>query len=167
MKATQKELELVVREFAGEEVVRLVRYMKRRKEFSEFELAEQLGEEINKTRSMLYRLHKVNLATSVRKRDDDRGLYVYYWSFQKYRVPELVRRLKEEKLERLKQALESQEGKVYFNCADACVTTDFDTAVNFNFKCPECGQIMNQKKVCKESLATLKTKIVELEKDIK
>ena len=63
MKLSNKIIEEVVSEVAGEDVVPLVKALKNRKNVSEFKLAENIKEEVNRTRNMLYRLYDANLVS--------------------------------------------------------------------------------------------------------
>ena len=48
-------------------------------------------------------------------------------------------------------------------CRNACVRMDFEKATDFNFKCPECGELMNQVDNAR-TIDLLKDKIGELRK---
>ena len=63
MKIDNKVIDGVISEVAGEDVIKLVRYLKDKKNISEFQIADSIDHEINKTRNMLYRLFDVNLVS--------------------------------------------------------------------------------------------------------
>jgi transcription initiation factor TFIIE subunit alpha len=166
MRLTKKEFQLVVSDIAGEQVLPLVQFLKQRGQVSEFEIADELGCELNQTRSMLYKLHKEHIVTLSRKRDTVKGWYVYYWTFRKARVKELFMHMKSQELESLKAELINQNGTVQYVCSDKCALLDFDTAMNMNFRCPECGQIMQQADQQQTYVKNLQKKIKEIEEAI-
>lgn len=51
-------------------------------------------------------------------------------------------------------------------CSNACTRLDFESATNFEFKCPECGSLLNQQENLK-TIEYLKSQIKELEKELK
>lgn len=143
MKLTNKIVEDVVTEVAGEDVVPLVKNLKNKKNVSEFKLAENIKKEVNEVRNMLYRLYDSNLVSFIRRKDKKKGWYIYYWTFNLKRIKYLVKDLKKKKLERLTERLERENASHFFICNKKCIRLDFDQATGFSFKCPECGELMN------------------------
>ena len=74
-------LENFVNEVAGKDAVKLVSLMKEQENISEFTLAEDLKLSINQVRNLLYKLNEHNLVYSSRKKDREKGWYIYYWTF--------------------------------------------------------------------------------------
>ena len=144
MKITKKITENVISEVAGADVIPIINYLKDKKNISEFKIAEDLKLEVNRTRNMLYRLHGSNLVSFIRKKDKQKGWYIYYWTFNQSRVRDLTLRLKKKKVGRLKERLGRETGGNFFVCDNKCIRLDFEQAVGFDFKCPECGMLMNQ-----------------------
>src|SRR4030042_6687243 len=106
VRVSRKQFEWVVRNVAGEDVIPLAWLLKNKKNISEFELAEEIGEEVNTTRNKLYRLDQVNLAPSIRKKDEEKGWYIYYWSLKYERIPLLIKYIKKSRLNELKEKLD-------------------------------------------------------------
>jgi len=144
MKLTNNVIEEVVREIAGPETVPLVRALKNKKNVSEFKLAEDIDREINETRNMLYRLYHANLVSFVRKKDKKKGWYIYYWTFNVKQVKYLMVTLKKNRLEKSKERLDREKGADFFTCSNKCMRLSFDQAIDFEYKCPECGILMFQ-----------------------
>jgi len=164
MRITPKLIEKIVTEVVGEEAIPIVNYLKGKKNVSEFKIAEGVKEEIHRTRNILYRLLENNLVTFKRKKDKQKGWYICYWDFHPYKVKYLVEKLRKQKLEDLKERLKREQANHFFMCKSACVRMDFEKATDFNFKCPECGELMNQLDNAK-TIDFLKDKIGELEKE--
>jgi len=87
-----------------------------------------MGEDINTTRSLLYKLHKVDLVSSNKRKDMQKGWYIYYWSFKKERVKDIIRTLEISRLEKSKERLQKFNNTIYFCCDKLCVSVDFDQA---------------------------------------
>ena len=72
MRLSSKMIEDVVTEVAGSDVIPLVQNLKNKKNVSEFKLAENIKQEVNKTRNMLYRLYDFNLVSFIKKKDNEK-----------------------------------------------------------------------------------------------
>jgi|TARA_B100001971_G_scaffold204436_1_gene220559 transcription initiation factor TFIIE subunit alpha len=166
MRVTKKVIEDVVSEASGEDVVPLIRYLKDKKNISEFKIAEKIKKEVNVTRNMLYRLFEANLVSFIRKKDKTKGWYIYYWTFNPKRVKYLMYDLKRKKLDNLKSRLKREDGNYFFVCDDNCIRLDFEQATDFNFKCPECGRLVNQEDNASK-IEDIKKEIKALEREIK
>ena len=166
MKITNNVINRVIEELAGEDVVPLVHKLKNKKNVSEFKLAESIGKEINVTRNMLYRLYNVNLVYFTRKKDKKKGWYIYYWTFDMKKIKYLLFKIKKRRLERLRERLEREKMDQFFLCPNKCIRLDFEQAVNFEFKCPECGVLIEQEDNTKK-ISEIEKEIKEIEKDLK
>ena len=146
MVVTNKKIQEVISEIIGEEALPIVEYLKNRKNVSEFIIAEKVKYDMQKTRNLLYRLNSHNVATYIRKKDRKKGWYISYWTFNRRRIKDLMDKLYKQKLEKLKERLNREESNkgVFFICDQACARLDFDQATEFDFKCPECGRLLNQ-----------------------
>ncbi len=137
-------MEEVVAQVAGEDVLLLVQALKNKKNVSEFKLAEKIQQEINITRNMLYRLYHANLVSFIRKKDKAKGWYIYYWTFKPKHIKFLSEDLIKQRLEKLRERVERERDGNFFMCITKCMRLNFEQAVDFHYKCPECGQLMNQ-----------------------
>ena len=134
MKITPKIIENVVSEVAGADVIPVIKYLKNKKNISEFKIAEDLGLEVNKTRNILYRLHGANLVSFIRKKDKEKGWYIYYWTFNQARIRDLMLTLKKNKVIKLNERLERENQCNFFICENTCMRLDFEQAICFDFK---------------------------------
>ena len=166
MKLSNKLVHDVVSEVAGEDVVTLVRVLKNKKNVSEFKLADSIKQEVNKTRNMLYRLYDSNLVSFVRRKDKKKGWYIYYWTFNLKRVKYLALDLKKKKLEALKERLVREKAGQFYVCGDACIRLDFEQAMNFEFKCPECGKLIEMEDNT-EKIKKIEVDIKKLKSELK
>ncbi len=154
-----KLVEKVVVEVAGQEVIQLAKALKGRENVSEYKLASELKKEINYVRNMLYKLHDVNLVSFIRKKDKQKGWYIYYWTFNNNQVKHLLNRIKNNKMEKLRERLEREKNNQFYKCSNSCVRLNFDQSVDYGYKCPECGELLN--------LEDNREKIKEIESSIK
>ncbi len=161
---TNKKVNDVVGEVVGEDAIKIVEYLKDKENISEFKIAEKTNSEIHQIRNILYRLHNQHLVTYKRKKDRQKGWYISYWTFNKRRVKDLVGHLRIQKLDKFRERLEKEEKNrgFFFLCKNTCVRMDFDQATEYQFKCPECGTLLDQHDNSK-TIDSLKQRIIELE----
>ena len=158
MQLSPQDVEIVVAELAGQDVVPLLKALRNKSNVSEFSLATQIRKEINVTRNMLYRLYDHNLVSFTRKKDKKKGWYIYYWTFNVNRVEHLLHELHKKKLERLTERLNREKNSTFFICPNGCIRLVFDQAADFNYKCPECGTLLQQEDNAQ--------KVADIEKEI-
>jgi transcription initiation factor TFIIE subunit alpha len=161
---TDQKIHEIVTEVVGEDAVEIVKFLKGKKDISEFKIAEKTKDEIQKIRNILYRLYNYNLVAYKRKKDRQKGWYISYWTFQPKKVKDLIERLKKEKLEHYKDRLEEEEANknAFFICPKTCSRLDFTTATAHEFKCPECGALLQQQDNAR-TIDFLREKIREIE----
>lgn len=166
MKITGKAVDEVVAEVAGPDVVPLVRILSDKSNVSEFKLADSMKAEINITRNMLYRLYDHNLVSFSRKKDKKKGWYIYYWTFNKNRVRDLLINLRKKKIEKLQERLQREKTTQFYVSKEAGIRLDFEKAHDFNFKCPETGQLMEVEDNS-QRIAELERDLAQTETDLK
>ncbi len=165
MALTNKKIQETVAQIGGETAVPIVEFLKNKKNISEFIIAEKTKLDMQTTRNTLYKLNGHNVATYIRKKDRQKGWYISYWTFNKKGVKDVIEKLKKHQLEKLSERLKKEEENKgnFFICRNACARLDFDQATEFEFKCPECGDLVHQQDNAK-TIENIKAKIKELEK---
>lgn len=162
MRFTPKKIEEILIAILGPEGAPLVKELIGKSNVSEFDLATKTKKDIKIIRKMLYILHNYNLVGFTRKKDKQKGWYIYYWTL----LPESIRfnyyKMKRNLLEKLKRQLEEERKELFFVCPNTCVRLNFDQAMDFEFRCPECGELINQDNP-EERIKQLETKITALE----
>ena len=165
MRLTSKKIEEILKDILGEEGIPLVRQLIGKENVSEFDLATKTREDIKLVRKMLYILYNYNLVKFTRKKDKQKGWYIYYWTL----LPDSIRfnyfKMKKALLERLKQQLEIEERELFFICPNDCVRLNFDQSMDFEFHCPECGELISQDKNSAR-VNQIQKKIERLEKEL-
>jgi len=164
MVLTNKKIYGLVNEIAGEKAVPIIQYLKDRKNVSEFLIADKVKMDMQTTRNILYTLNSYNVATYIRRKDRKKGWYISYWTFNRKRVNDLIDKLRKDRIVKLKERLGKEEGNKgnFFICTKACARLDFDQASEFEFKCPECGGLLNQQDNSK-TIDNIKERIKEME----
>ncbi|HLC32845.1 MAG TPA: hypothetical protein VJJ82_03395 [Candidatus Nanoarchaeia archaeon] len=158
MRITPAIVDEVVSEVAGNDVLPLVKAMRNKTNISELKLAILIKREINVTRNMLYRLYDNNLVSFTRKKDKKKGWYIYYWTFNQKRVKDLIKDIKKHKYEKMLDRVNREKNVQFYICSNKCLRLDFEQSHDFQFKCPECGSLLN--------LEDNTQKIKELEKEL-
>jgi len=166
MRLSNKIIEATIVDVAGEDVLPIVHFLKNKKNISEFKIAEVIKKEINTTRNMLYRLQEANLVSFIRKKDKKKGWYIYYWTFKPKMIKHIIISLKKGKLSKLKERIIREKSSHFFICPNKCIRLDFDQAMNFEFKCPECGEIMNQEDNS-ENIRLIEEEIKKIKEELK
>jgi len=149
MKVSDKLVEEVVAQVAGQDVIELVKILKDKKNISEFKLAEHAHQEINAIRNQLYRLYDSSLVSFTRKKDKQKGWYIYYWK----------------RLEKLRERLTKEKANQYFLCTNACIRLNFEQSTDFSYKCPECANLLNQQDNSK-TIEHIEQEIRDLQKQL-
>ena len=164
IRLTNKLIQETLIEAVGEDTLVVIDFLKNRKNISEFVIGEKINVEIHQVRNMLYRLHQRHLATYKRKKDSKKGYYISYWTFNKKRIKDLVLEIHREKLLTLRERLvrEEQNKGCFFLCSNACARLDFAQSSELDFRCPECGSLLQQQDN-ERTIEHLKQKIKELE----
>lgn len=166
MKVAGKIVDDLISEVVGYDAVKVVNLLKNKTNVSEFKLAEKLKITVNHVRNMLYRLQEHNLVTSIRKKDQKKGWYIYYWTFNSQQAKSLLSVLKRKKLEELKSRLASESLDSFFLCPKDATRLRGEYAMDHNFKCPECGSLLKEQNN-QEYLGKIKKDIEILEGDLK
>ncbi len=154
----------VIRAAIGEDAVLAATIIAEAAEVSEFKIVQKAELDIQAVRNILYKLHNLNLANYKRIKDNKKGIYVSYWTFNKDAVKELAARLQQEKLQKFKERLEVETSNVngFFICPAACTRADFARAEQHRFRCEECGQLLAQEDNTR-TIDVLREKIREIE----
>ncbi len=161
---TSEKMYETIKEVVGEDSVDIVKYLQDKKNISDFKIAEVVKRDIHEVRNILYRLFNVNLVSYYRKKDRQKGWYISYWTFNKKRINDILTDLSKRKLTKFKTRLEEEqeyEGNFYI-CPQMCTRVGFDAAFDLEFRCPECGNVLNHQDNSK-TITTIKEQIKKLE----
>jgi transcription initiation factor TFIIE subunit alpha len=154
----------------------IVDILKNKSDVNEFKIADKLKITINQLRNLLYKLDAQDVVSFIRKKDKQKGWYIYYWSLNVRKALELLAKLKEKEIHQLNSVLKSHENKRFYFCKLCDIELTEETALNHDFLCPECGSLLQlqdnkdkildiKKKIAKESkmLQDIRAEISKLE----
>lgn len=165
-KLVSRELDDLVVNLAGEDVLPLVVLLKGKENVSEFLIADRLNVTVNQVRNMLYRLHKANLVTFTRKKDKKKGWYIYYWTLAVGRLEDALHQQKKRQHTEFVEKLSKEEFGKFYVCPTKCVRMTMEDAMEADFHCPECGQLLVEQDN-KRTIENIKRRIEELTAEIK
>ncbi len=166
MRLDKNKIDEVVFRILREDGLELINQLKGKSHISEFDLATKLKKDIKIVRRMLYFLYNKNLVSFIRKKDKQKGWYIYYWTLELNSIKHEFIKQKKETLERLKATLKKEEGAVFYVCSDNCVRLDMDESLEYDFHCPECGNLLEQDD-SQEKIQRLHKRIKSLGEEIK
>ncbi len=104
---------------------------------------EMKTKKITEIRSILNRLHYRGIACYNKTKNKNSGWYTYTWEIKQRRIVELILEQQAEMLQKLEQKARFDGSHEIFICKKACADTAFEIAAQYEFRCPECGEMMN------------------------
>lgn len=111
---------------------------------SEFDLAEIISSDIKEVRKILYKLHNHDVVSFTRKKDREKGWYIYFWEVEVPKIKNYLLRIKKKELDYLSQSLVYEESHLFFINPEYNVRLTFDEATEYDFRCPESGELLTQ-----------------------
>lgn len=163
-------IEEFVSEVAGKDAIKILNILKEQNNVSEFDIAEKLKMSINQIRNLLYKLNSHNLVYSNRKKDRDKGWYIYYWTFNFRHAKDLLINIKQKEMDHLKDELKKESEHRFFVCPVEGIRVEFEEALENEYKCSECGSVLKQEESTKRineieiRMSKLNSEIQELNK---
>ena len=134
----------IVNEIVGDEATIIVEFLYSNAGASEFDISENVGFTVSQVRSILYNLKAKNLIDYDRKKDKEKGWYLYYWRVLPQNFETVYINEKKTKLQQFKERLETEENSIYYICPNFCKRLSFEDALAGNFTCEVCGSLMNE-----------------------
>ncbi|MBS3162838.1 hypothetical protein J4467_02840 [Candidatus Woesearchaeota archaeon] len=165
MKLTLESIEDLINTIIGEDVIPLIKILYNKDNISEFKLAEMLNVTVNQIRNMLYRLYEQNLVVYMRKKDKKKGWYIYYWSLNQKGIGNSILKTKLKQLDDFKIRIAREQDSQFFVCPNACMRFPIETAMEYEFRCQECGSLMKELDN-KKTIENIKNMITTLENEI-
>ncbi len=127
---------------------------------------------ITEIRSILNRLHYRGIACYNKTKNKNSGWYTYTWEIKKRRIIELILEQQSERLQKLEEKARFGESHEFFVCKKGCEETAFEIAAQYEFRCPECGDMMapmnsvEKAKLVQEQITSLKEELGALQKTV-
>lgn len=166
MKISNTSLDELIMTLIGEDVLPLVHILQNKNNISEFKLAEMLNVTVNQIRNMLYRLNEQNLVNFIRKKDKKKGWYIYYWSLNEKSLENSSLKVKYKQLEDLKTRFARESEGMFYVCPMGCMRLSMEQAMEYEFRCQECGTLMKEQDNQK-TISNIQKMITDLEQELK
>ena len=122
----------------GEEGIALIERVPEAGEFSDEELAEKTGINLNTVRHTLYTLYEKRLAEYRRLKNSETGWLTYLWQLKMDRIHAVIEEDIISALERLEARLRFEEENDFYICPRCSATYTFANAASWEFECPNC-----------------------------
>lgn len=170
MKLTQKQTEELIFEIAGKEGLSVYKLLKGKSDVNEFLIAEKLKLTINQIRNIFYKFQAYNLVTSTSKKDRRKGWYIYFFTFNVLEANSAYIIIEKNKIAKLEMQVAKEKAHQFYVCPSKDMRATLENAMEHNFTCIECGQLLvpdnNAKTVVKleKEIATIKKEVAELER---
>jgi len=107
------------------------------------QIAKKTKLKVNEIRAALNVLHYHGIIIYSKKKAETSNWYTYTWFRKEDRIKELLKDKYYEEMERLNKELESMSNYQFYKCGKGCNRLPFEIAIEYDFKCPECGKAMN------------------------
>jgi len=137
----EKLLKLLVDDLAGQEASPIVDLLFNKKDVNEFLIAKKMKLTINQVRNILYKLSAEGLVSFIRKKDNKKGWYIYFWTLNAEKCILRIELELTKKIKDLESQLKSREQKRFYVCNSCGVEVAEETALENDFSCPECAEV--------------------------
>lgn len=161
---SRKDAKETLRDIGGEQGLKTFKHLvDKEEETSEYVVADEIEIEINPIRSIMYELNEDKLVSSTRKKDPDKGWYIYSWLAHPEKLKKLLIEKKEDKIEELKEKKEDEEER--YHCESCDKVFGYENASSNMFFCEDCGGTLETLS-SEEYAENVNEKIEKLEKEI-
>ena len=151
-----------VAQLSGPEGLRVADALLTRKEATDSELAEELGQKPSHIRKVLYDLYEARIAEYHKEKDKETGWLTFYWHIRPDQAAHTILEKTRKDLAQLRLALDFEQTHEFFICPEGAERFDFQRATEASFQCPEHKAVLQQHDNHGE-LEQLKERIAALE----
>ena len=131
----------LVEEITGPENGVIVEILFNKKDVNEFLIAKKMNLTINQVRNILYKLSAQGLVSFIRKKDNRKGWYIYYWTLDTLKsMVKIEEKLKRE-IDELKAKLNEREIERVYHCKSCNIEVKEEKALENDFTCEECADV--------------------------
>ncbi len=148
----QKYVDSFVNEVAGKEGLKIVSCIGC-EEVTDEKIEKQTKMKIAEIRSVLNHLHSYGLVEYKREKNLQTGWFTYTWKLNTNRALQNFVTIKKREYKQYKARLENGDGAQIYKCSKNCGGIEFEKAIEYSFRCPDCKgklNIVNQEEEMKE-----------------
>lgn len=131
----------LVEELAGETTGAIVPILFNKKDVNEFLIAKKMELTINQVRNILYKLSNFGLVSFIRKKDNKKGWYIYYWTLNTEKSLAMIHDSLAKKVQELEAELNRRETERFFVCKSCGTEINEALALEHGFSCEECAEV--------------------------
>jgi transcription initiation factor TFIIE subunit alpha len=164
MDASVTRVRQYIENLVGPEGARIANALMSKKEATDSELAEELGEKPSHIRKVLYDLYEARIAEYHKEKDKETGWLTFYWQIRPDHAATTIADKTRRDLKELQRALEFEENHEFFICPQGAERFDFERATEASFQCPEHGVVLQQHDN-KGELEALRQRVAALERE--
>ncbi len=143
-------LKEVVSMIVGKPAEGIVDLINSKNHVNEFLIAKKMDLTINQTRNLLYRIADHGLVSYVKKKDKKKGWYTYFWKLEIIKVLEFLEEILKNRIKNVEEEMRRRQNEQFYLCERCKIEIDQEKALDINFECPECGDILVLKDVTKD-----------------
>jgi len=136
-----KLLENLIEELAGEETGRIANILFNKRDVNEFLIARKMELTINQVRNILYKLSNHGLVSFIRKKDNKKGWYIYFWTLDTEKCLVLIEKSLTSKINKHDSMLDSRMSDRYYVCKPCGIEVKEEQALENGFSCEECAEV--------------------------
>ncbi len=129
----------LIEELTGENNGRIVNILFNKKDVNEFNIAKKMELTINQVRNILYKLSNFGLVSFIRKKDQKKGWYIYYWTLDTTKCLLMLESSLMNKISDFEKELIERQNKRFYVCKYCDIEVTEETALDHDFTCEECA----------------------------
>jgi len=138
-----EDVRLLIKSVVGDEGFEIVKHLFDIEKADEFEIADKLDRDVNFVRSVMYKMYTHNLVNYTRRRDPEKGWYIYTWELVPEKIYNALIDKKKERLDSLFQKVENEQSREQgFHCPSCSINLEFPKALELNFSCFACSGML-------------------------
>jgi len=107
---------------------------------SDAEIAEETEIKLNTVRKILYKLYDAGVASYKRSKDPETNWEIYNWKFDQKKINDIINHKHEDLLKEIEKSLKYEKNNMFFACNANSHRYIYQTASEYNFVCPQCGE---------------------------
>lgn len=134
-----KLLKELVGELSGPENEIIVDILFNKRDVNEFLIAKKMNLTINQVRNILYKLSAQGLVSFIRKKDNRKGWYIYYWTLDTLKCMLKIEEKLKKDIEELRHKLSERELDRFYVCKPCNIEVREEVALENSYTCEECA----------------------------
>lgn len=153
-------------DLSGEEGLKIFQYLLSHGTTEENKLAKKMGfDKTNSIRKYLYTLYSRTLVSYNKKKKGKKAWFIYSWYANPDRLIYLLKEIYQNDINQINKSIELNKVEDYYICNSCNRLYDVSTALQNDFRCPNCGTVLEHIDTAKV-LESRQNRIHELKKKI-